>query len=295
MIDRTKYIGGSDAASVLGISPWRSQFQLWRDKTEPAMPENNDPARQRVLDRGKRMEPYVCDLLAAETGLQIIKRNQRYIDKEFPFLAAEIDAEAATGENIEIKTVSPFKARDWGELDTDEIPVYYTAQAQHGMMITGAKICVFGVLIGGDDFRIYRVPRDDEVIVSLRAREVAFWNDHVVTLNPPAPADENDIAFLYPRDAGTAVEASAEAQLAVAELKSLNVEAIELERRISGCKDAIKRAMGDAARLTINGRDAATWKTQTANRFDQRAFQEAHPALFEQFIKQTESRVFRLK
>ena len=163
------------------------------------------------------------------------------------------------------------------------------------MMITGAKICVFGVLIGGDDFRIYRVPRDDEVIVALRAREVAFWRDHVVTLKAPAPADANDIAFLYPRDAGTAVEASAEAQLAVAELKSLNVEATEIERRISGCKDAIKRAMGGAARLTINGRDAATWKTQTANRFDQRAFQEAHPALFEQFIKQTESRVFRLK
>jgi hypothetical protein len=53
--------------------------------------------------------------------------------------------------------------------------------------------------------------------------------------------------------------------------------------------------MGDASRLVMSGRDLATWKSQSAKRFDQRAFQAAYPALFEQFIKNTESRVFRLK
>lgn len=293
--DRTKYIGGSDAASVLGISPWRTPLQLWQDKTQPAMPENSDPARLRVLERGKRMEPYVLDLLAAETGLVLLRRNVRHADPEFPFIAAEIDAEAATGENVEIKTVSPFKAKDWGELGTDAIPVYYTAQAQHGMMVNGAALCIFGVLIGGDDFRVYRVERDVEVIMALREREVAFWRDHVLTLIPPPPVDANDVARLFPRDVGTAVEADADALRAVEELRALNVEMGELERRIDGCKDSIKRAIGDSARLTYNGRDVATWKTQSARRFDQRAFQAAHPELFETFIKSTESRVLRLR
>lgn len=293
--DRTKFIGGSDASVILGINPWRTPLQLWQDKTQPAMPENNDPSRQLVLNRGKRMEPYVCDLLAEETGLVLLRRNERYIDPEFGFLACEIDAEAASGENIEIKTVSPFKARDWGELGTDAIPVYYTAQAQHGLMITGRDVCVFGVLIGGDDFRIYRVERDDEVIQAIRSREVAFWREHVETLQPPGPINPEDVARMFPRDIGTSVEANTEALIAFNELQALLPEADELEKRITGCKDSLKRVMGDAARLTMAGRDLCTWKSQTAKRFDQRAFQAAQPALFEQFIKSTESRVFRLK
>jgi len=293
--DRSKFIGGSDVAAILGISPWKTPLQLWQDKTTPAMPENNDPARQRIFDRGHRMEPYVVDLLSAESGLKIARRNARYIDPEYAFLAAEIDAEAETGENIEIKTVSPFKAADWGELGTDSIPVYYTAQAQHGMMIKGAAVCVFGVLIGGDDFRVYRVERDDEVISAIRSAEVKFWREHVETLQPPPPLDAEDVARLFPRDMGTAVEATTEALIAINELRVLNAEVGEIERRIDGCKESIKRAMGDAARLTLNGKDLATWKSQSAKRFDQRAFQAAHADLFEQFIKTTESRVLRIK
>lgn len=295
MPDRTKFIGGSDASAVLGINPWRTPLQLWQDKTQPAMPENADSARLRVLNRGSRMEPYVCDLLAQEAGLVIVRRNARYIDPEHAFLACEIDAEAETGENVEIKTVSPYKAAEWGDLGTDAIPVHYTAQAQHGLMIRRAAACIFGVLIGGDDFRVYRVERDDELIAALRAREVAFWREHVETLIPPPPVDAEDVARLFPRDMGTAVEATTEALIAVNELRALLAEAGEIDQRIDGCKEAIKRALGDAARLTLNGHDLATWRTQAARRFDQRAFQAAHPDLFEQFIKTTEGRVLRLR
>ncbi|MNR64415.1 hypothetical protein D3C85_1870550 [compost metagenome] len=53
--------------------------------------------------------------------------------------------------------------------------------------------------------------------------------------------------------------------------------------------------MQDHATLTINGLPVLTWKTQKSSRFDQAAFKDTHPALFEQFKKTTESRVFRLK
>ena len=297
--DRAKFLGGSDASAVLGINPWRTPLDLWRDKTQPAMPENTDPDRLRVLNRGKAMEPYVVDLLAAETGLRIEHRNRRFIDAEHAFLACEIDAEAlpASGPmvNIEIKTVSPFKARDWGEIGSDAIPVYYTAQAQHGLMVTDRVLCIFGVLIGGDDFRLYRVERDDEIIAALRAREVAFWREHVETLIPPPATTPGDVDALFARDAGTAVEVTDEIVTALAELRALQADAEATWARIAGVKSAIKAHMADAARLTHHGRDVATWKTQRVKRFDQRAFQAAHADLFEQYIKTTESRVFRLR
>lgn len=292
---RQKFIGGSDVAAILGISPWKTPLDLYLEKTQPRVNEDLSPERMRVLTRGHRMEPYVVDLLQEETGLEVVRRNERYIDPELPFLAAEIDAEAATGENIEIKTVSPFKAREWGEQQSDEIPVHYTAQAMHGLMVTGRAVCVFGVLIGGDDFRVYRVERDDETIAAIREREAAFWRNHIEAGVAPDPTTVADIKTLYGRDAGTAIEASDDALRHLNDLRNLTAQLKELGAQAERAKEAIQLYMADAATLTVNGRPAATWKTQSAARFDQPAFRAAHPELFEQFKATSESRVFRIK
>jgi len=293
-LDRQKYLGGSDVAAILGISPWRTQLDVYLDKIQPRQ-EITDPARLRVLSRGKRMEPYVIDLLAEETGLQIVRRGERYLDAEHAFIAAEIDAEAESGENIEIKTVSPFKAAEWGEQQSDEIPVHYAAQAMHGLMVTGRAVCIFGVLIGGDDFRTYRIERDEETIAAIREREVAFWQC-VQSLEPPEPSSVGDVLRLYgSKDAGSKVEASEEIQIDLIALRALKDDAARLEASIAQREERIKLFMADAALLTMNGVPSASWKTQSSKRLDQTAFKEAHPDLHAQFCKVTESRVFRLK
>ena len=70
-LDRRKYIGSSDVAAILGISPWRTALDVYLDKTQPPVEEKLDPGRARAMTRGKRMEPYVIDLLAEETGLPV--------------------------------------------------------------------------------------------------------------------------------------------------------------------------------------------------------------------------------
>lgn len=292
-LDRTKYLGGSDVAGILGISPWRTPLDVYLDKIQPRTGPI-DPAKQRIFTRGQRMEPYVIDLLAEEAGLEIVGRGNRYRDPVHDFLAAEIDAEAATGENIEIKTVSPFKAKEWGEVQTDAIPVHYTAQAMHGLMVTGRQTCVFGVLIGGDDFRIYRVERDDETIEAIREKEVEFWG-RIQRLEPPEATAVSDVLRMFERDAGTGIEADGKVVAAFNELREMKGRLKLLELQIENAEDAIKLFMQDHATLTINGLPVLTWKTQKSSRFDQAAFKDTHPALFEQFKKTTESRVFRLK
>jgi len=293
--DRATFLGGSDAASVLGVSPWRTPLELWQEKTLPAAPETFTPDRLRALNRGKRMEPYVLDLLAEETGLVVARRNVRHVDPVHPFLAAEIDAELTNGDAVEIKTVSPFKAKDWGDEQTDEVPVHYVAQVQHGMMITGAPATVFGVLIGGDDFRVYRVERDPMLISLMRTREVDFWLRHVETGEPPPPVNVDDLARLFPRDLGTAVEATQTVLMAYHELRDLRTRAASLEREIEQRVEILKRALGPAARLTWEGRELCSWKTQTTHRFDVTAYRAAHPELAEAFTRASDIRVFRIK
>lgn len=291
--NRQKLIGGSDAAAILGISPWKTPLQVYLDKVQPRS-EEPDRNKARVFARGKRMEPYVIDLLAAEEGLSIAARGNRYVDPELPFLAAEIDAETDDGRNIEIKTVSPFKAFEWGEEKTDSIPVHYTAQAMHGLMVTGRAVCIFGVLIGGDDFRVYQVERDDETIAAMRAKEVEFWR-MVQDQTPPDIRTTGDVLAMFQRDSGRVVEADATTATAIARLQEIREQIKALEAEAQPLFTAVHRYMEDAAVLTVGGAPVATWKAQTTRRFDQRAFAEAHPDLLEQFRTTTETRVFRIK
>lgn len=291
-IDRQKYLGGSDAAGILGISPWKTPLDVYLDKVQPRRIE--DPTKQKYYTRGKRMEPYVIDLLAEEEGLQIVARGNRYIDNQHRFIAAEIDAETDCGLNVEIKTVSPFKAKEWGEVQTDSIPVYYTAQAMHGLMVTGRQVCVFGVLIGADDFRVYRIERDDETIAAIREKEVEFWG-RIQRLEPPEAVAVSDVLRLFERDSGGSIEADGKVTEALIRLRELKASAKALDEQIEAAESAIKLYMQDNSILTLGGKSVATWKTQKSTRFDQGEFKTAFPEIYGQFKKTTESRVLRIK
>ncbi|GAA0531295.1 hypothetical protein GCM10009097_55900 [Pigmentiphaga daeguensis] len=292
--DRTKLIGGSDVAGILGISPWRTPLDVYLDKVQPRA-DQPDQNKARLFARGKRMEPYVIDLLAEEAGLQIVGRGNRYIDPEHGFLAAEIDAETSAGDNVEIKTVSPFKAKEWGEQQSDEVPLHYAAQAMHGLMVTGRGRCIFGVLIGADDFRIYEVRRDEPTIAGIRAKEVEFW-ERVQRLDPPEPTTATDVMRLYGQgDDAVAIEADDQAETEWLRLKSITEDLKRLGDQADQLKESLQVRMGNATHLTLRGAVIATWKGQQARRFDSTAFKAAHPDLHEQFVKVSQSRVFRLK
>lgn len=291
--DRQNFIGSSDVAGILGISPWKTPLAVYLDKIQPRDDEP-DRSKARIFARGKRMEPYVVDMLAEEMGIVIVGRNNRYEDAELPFLAAEIDAETEDGRNVEIKTVSPFKAFEWGEQQTDAIPIYYTAQAMHGLMVTGRDVCIFGVLIGGDDFRIYQVERDDETIDAIRRKEVEFWA-RVQHRDPPDPSTTSDVLALFERDTGRTVEADIATVQAIDRLREIRGKLKSLEKEQDELKASVHRYMQDAAVLTYDRQDLATWKAQSANRFDLQAFTEAHPDLAAQFRTVSHSRVFRLR
>ena len=210
--DRQKYIGGSDIAAILGISPWKTATDLWLDKIKPRVEDGRNAVAKR---RGTRLEPYILDMIREEHGLEVAARGQRYIDAEVPYFASEIDAEFAVDgqiENGEIKTAHPFKAKEWGEEDTDALPVHYTAQVQWGMGITGRARCRVFVLIA-DDLRSYVVERDDEIITGMRQRAQEFWTNYVQPLvQPPLDYGHRNVLDtlrkLYPGTNGQTVTAT---------------------------------------------------------------------------------------
>lgn len=299
--DRTKFIGGSDAAAILGVSRWKSAFQLYQEKIGAFVEESN-PARDKVLNRGKRWEPVVIEMLVDELEsrgheVSILSRNARYQDPEFPFLACEIDLELVIdGEEVngEMKTVHPFAAKDWGEEGTDEIPVYYVAQGMHGLMIKPRRRMIVAALIGADDLRVHELVRDDELISAIRQKEIAFW-ERVQTRNAPEPTQPEDVKWLYAKDAGTVAEADDALALVCQELKDKKVLVKSLEKDVELLETALKVRMGEAATLLYRNNPLATWKTQSATRTDIKALETVHPEIIAPFRKTSECRVLRIK
>ncbi len=57
-------IGSSDAAAIMGVSPWQTARQLWEVLTERAVPEKPNFA----MRRGRRLEPMARRLYEERTG-----------------------------------------------------------------------------------------------------------------------------------------------------------------------------------------------------------------------------------
>lgn len=305
-LDRRKFLGGSDVAAVLGISPWRTPMQLWEAKTQPAL-EGPEP-KKRVFTRGHRWESVVAEMLVEHLQsrghtVEIVRSNERYIDPERPYLAAEIDFELRLdGEdditNVELKTVHPFKAREWGDEDTDEVPVWYTAQAMHGLGVTGRRRCLVAPLFGADEIRAYPILRDDETIAAMRARCAAFWN-LVQTGVRPDPLTLSDLDRLYQGDpVAPALIADDELTRAVLRLRAIQSEIKARESEANVIEFDVKRAMKDATELVIPNDDkkvAVVWKNRDFSWFDQTALKEQDAKLHRKFQRKTTSRVFTVK
>lgn len=302
-LDRTKYLGGSDAAAILGVSPWTTPFMLFQKKTG-AYVEELTPAKRRILERGHRWEPIVLEMLVDELtdrghDVEVVATGQRYLDPELDFLAAEIDAELIVdGEpvNGEMKTAGYFAAGAWGEYDSNEVPIYYLAQVMHGLMIQPRQRAVVAAVTGFDERPMIRwVERDEETIAAIRAREIEFWN-RIQTGDAPDPVTPEDVKWLYPKDSGDALDADIELLEACGDLKALKANAKELDAQIELLATKVKARMGAAAVLLgPDGKPVATWKTQKTNRFDLGAFSEDYPDLKKQYGKESLSRVFLLK
>lgn len=86
---RSGYIGGSDAAAVIGLNPYKSPFALWAEKTGQTLPFRGNIAT-RV---GNELEQLVATLYAEETRNKVRNDNGTYFNDAYPWACANIDRE----------------------------------------------------------------------------------------------------------------------------------------------------------------------------------------------------------
>lgn len=300
--DRRHFLGGSDAAAVLGVSSWTSPVELWQQKALGKVKPVTE-AQKRMRKRGTRLEPFIRGMVIeklADEGhdVELVQCNGRYVDDRYPFLSCEIDFELRVdGEfvNGDAKSVSGFARNKWGEIGTDAMPIEYAAQFMHGLGIHPLKPrrTLVAALRSFDDVDIYWLTRDEETIAGMREKLVSFWIDHVLPKVPPDPSKFADVRALFPKAKPASVEATPEVLAKVARLREISTEVAALTGEEERIRFELARFMGPHALLTSGVRNVLTWDNQPSKRFDLEAFKREHPDWVALYTKTTTSRVMR--
>lgn len=252
---RKRGIGSSDAGAAVGLNPYQSPLELWMIKTgrDSEMPKVDPNDESSPMYWGSLLEPIVAAHYTKRTGNRVRKINAvlQHADADKSWMLANIDREVTGVSDVQIlecKTAGEFGARLW----RDGVPDYVVCQVQHQLAVTGKAAADVCVLICGQEIRIYRIQRDDELIARLIELERQFW--HYVETDTPPPVDGSESAdralrYLYPKDTGNTVNFAEDTQMSAifSDLVNLRVDIANREELESLLKQKIQEKMGDAS------------------------------------------------
>lgn len=239
-------IGGSDAAAVLGVSPFDGATPLgvYLHKVGLADPVESNEA----MMWGHLMEPLIAEAYAERFDCGFIGEQVFARATIRPFLFATLDRIRSDNRITEFKNVGRRMADAWGPDESQEVPIYVAAQAQHQMLVRKADVIDVAALICGQELRVYTLERDDRVHSKMLDAYDEFW-DRVERRDPPPasqPSDADLMHRLYRREVGE-VELSAEMAEAVTRYQELGREIREMEDLRKGYKCGILESLKEAS------------------------------------------------
>jgi putative phage-type endonuclease len=271
---RKKGIGSSDAAAAVGLSPYKSQLELWLEKTgrDEGLPKPDPHDETSPLYWGTLLEPIVAAHYTKRTGNKVRRVNAVLQHPTEAWMLANIDREVMGDEQVQIlecKTAGLNGARLWKE----GVPEYVQLQVLHQLAVTGKRAADVAVLICGQELQVHRIERDEQMISQLIALERAFWN-HVECGQPPK-ADGSDSAdralrCLYPSDSGQTLDFTGDLEMSagfsdLVAVRQVVAEHLKLEADL---KQRIQQRMGEASRALFEGGDVSWKRSKDASSFD---------------------------
>lgn len=289
--NRSNYLGGSDAAAVVGKSIFKTTLKLWAEKTgRIPIPNLDDEFRIRW---GKRCEDDVCDEWSFQTGKKLHRVRQTLIHPQHEFIVAHIDRRVV-GEiaGFEAKTSSEWKYKDW---QGDDIPWDYIFQCYHYMAVTGWPKWYIGCALGNRELAKKEISADPKIQHELICREVQFWNEYVLPKKEPPGVsykDKDVLNDLFPQAIEGKVANLGDTLDRLAEAKeAAEADKRQSERLIAQLENEIKLLMGDAD-LGLGINFEARWKNSKRSCFNVTKFKADQPNIHAAYYETKPTRLF---
>jgi putative phage-type endonuclease len=291
---RRSGIGGSDVAAILGMSRYRTPLQVYYEKTNDDIIDD-DLVSNKYVYWGNRLEPIVAEEYASKNGAFLKEPTEMYRHKEYPFLIANPDRLIIGQKGVlECKTSSSYKNSEWGEDGTDEIPTEYLLQVAHYRYVLEADFVDIAVLIGGNDYRQYRYVENKNLESKMLDKLTAFWKERVEKKIPPEPTTRREIETML-QATDRVLEADDELEKDLCEIAKLSDEKSKLEESIDKIKDRVCVRIGDASKVVSKlGEKICSYSEVVSKRFNTSLFKKEHPAEYEQYQQPSKSRQLRI-
>lgn len=136
---RTSFIGGSDAAAILGMNPYKTNVDLWLEKTGQTTPP--DISDKPYVEYGNKAERSLRELFRLDHPQYTVKyvEHNMWFNDEYPWAHASLDGWMNDPDGrqgvLEIKTTNILQSMQkekWNE----RIPDNYYIQVLHYLMVT---------------------------------------------------------------------------------------------------------------------------------------------------------------
>lgn len=175
---RKTKITATDASIIMGVNPWKTKQQLFREKT------SNDVKPlyiNEAMQRGTDLEPIARSLFNLKTGLDM---QPIVVVKEWAM--ASLDGkDEKSGYILEIKCP---RVKDHDLATSGKVPEYYYPQLQHQMYVADVPFTYYFSFDGADGV-IIQVKRDEEYIQKMLIEERKFY-DCLISNTPPETQED---------------------------------------------------------------------------------------------------------
>lgn len=296
---RKSGIGSSEVATIVGLNPWETPYQLWRRKIGLDTPKEENFA----MKAGHYLEDAVSLFWQDATGREVIKRSTgdwiiRSNDR--PYIQVSPDRTywlEGMKHNDSNKGILECKTTQKA-IDGDDLPKHWFCQVQY--QLGGAELTHGSIawLTQGREFGYKDISLVPDFYGWLVEEVEKFWTDNILGRKEPAAVSVKDVLLKYNRHtAGKIIEVSDDIFNAYNDLKEVKKELSALDERKTELEERIKVCFGDAEAISYGGQTIATWKSnKDSEKFDAKAFQTAHPDLAKEFTNTVAgARILRLK
>ena len=252
---RREVITSTDLPIILGLSPYKSEGELAREKQGQL--DFPDERRARAMRLGQQFEPVIRREDELEHGIRLRKVNRFITHATIPWAATSLDFERV-GE----RTIVEAK---WRSRRPDGLAQDIEAQVRWQMGVAGYPRAHVAML-HGNELECFDLEHDESVFVGM----VALAEDFRVRLAVGGPFEESieSVKRRWPQDSGETIEADGGLEEAVQAYAALKDSIATSEKQAEVIETAIRNRMADATRLDGNGWHITLKRTKDIERTD---------------------------
>lgn len=302
-------IGGSDVATVFGLSPWTTPLELWMIKKGRMKPKPSPNAD--LLEMGHLLEPIAAHWYEKKSGNTVINDTGLYQHADFPYALANFDRRFVRPDGkkgiLECKSTSFHKAEDWAE---DGIPIYYEFQLRFYLAVADCEFGDFSCIWGTNpntDMAMPSLTRDkvkEEMIFERLDQWIwSLKHDKPPTMDDVKPSLALEaLARIYgaSKKGQPTIEFPKKYEKALRGIASLQQENAAMNRKIKENEGKIEAHSVRIAEVmkehehgileTTSDKLLVDFVTRTTKRVNSKLLQQTHPDIYTDCLNVSESR-----